>query len=101
MKNHQYHIAYIILAIVAIVIIVGLVLFFANRGGGIQVTGMKERTTGAATTEIIPGKIVIGEKGITWIQHDKPKLKGLLARGVGVARGGKAKLVQHAIVETY
>ena len=31
------------------------------------------------------GKIMIGEKGITWIQHDSPKLKTLLERGVRIA----------------
>ena len=31
------------------------------------------------------GKIMIGEKGITWIQADNPKLKKLLERGVRVA----------------
>lgn len=31
------------------------------------------------------GKIFIGEKGITWIQQDNPKLKQLLQKGVRVA----------------
>lgn len=31
------------------------------------------------------GKIMIGEKGITWIQSDNPKLKRLMERGVRVA----------------
>ena len=31
------------------------------------------------------GKIIIGEKGISWIQQDNPKLKQLLQRGVRVA----------------
>lgn len=31
------------------------------------------------------GKIMIGEKGITWIQQDNPKLKKLLERGIRVA----------------
>ena len=31
------------------------------------------------------GKIMIGEKGITWVQQDNPKLKKLLERGVRVA----------------
>jgi len=31
------------------------------------------------------GKIMIGEKGITWIQQDNPKLKKLLERGTRVA----------------
>lgn len=31
------------------------------------------------------GKIMTGEKGITWIQQDNPKLKRLLERGVRVA----------------
>ncbi|MCX6708625.1 MAG: hypothetical protein NTW67_03170 [Candidatus Woesearchaeota archaeon] len=31
------------------------------------------------------GKILIGEKGISWIQQDNPKLMRLLARGVRVA----------------
>ena len=31
------------------------------------------------------GKIVIGSKGITWIQNDNPKLKKLLERAVRVA----------------
>ena len=30
------------------------------------------------------GKIFIGEKGITWIQQDNPKLKQLLKKGVRV-----------------
>jgi len=30
------------------------------------------------------GKIFIGEKGITWIQQDNPKLKQLLQKGVRV-----------------
>ncbi len=31
------------------------------------------------------GKIMIGEKGVTWIQQNNPKLKRLLERGVRVA----------------
>ena len=31
------------------------------------------------------GKIIIGEKGITWIAQDNPALKKLLSRGVRVA----------------
>ena len=31
------------------------------------------------------GKIMIGEKGITWIAQDNPRLKQLLARGIRVA----------------
>lgn len=31
------------------------------------------------------GKIMIGEKGITWIAQDNPKLKKLLERGVRIA----------------
>ena len=31
------------------------------------------------------GKIMIGSKGITWIQNDNPKLKKLLAKAVRVA----------------
>ena len=31
------------------------------------------------------GKIMIGEKGIAWIQQNNPKLKKLLERGVRVA----------------
>lgn len=31
------------------------------------------------------GKILIGEKGISWIQQDNPKLRRLLERGVRVA----------------
>ena len=31
------------------------------------------------------GKILIGEKGISWIAQDSPKIKSLLARGVRVA----------------
>ncbi len=31
------------------------------------------------------GKIIIGQKGITWIYNDNPKLKSLLKRAVRVA----------------
>jgi len=31
------------------------------------------------------GKIMIGEKGITWIAQDNPKLKKMLERGIRVA----------------
>ena len=31
------------------------------------------------------GKILIGEKGISWIQQDNPRLRRLLERGVRVA----------------
>ncbi|MBI4016885.1 MAG: hypothetical protein HY363_04290 [Candidatus Aenigmarchaeota archaeon] len=31
------------------------------------------------------GKIMIGEKGITWIAQDSPRLKTLLEKGVRVA----------------
>lgn len=31
------------------------------------------------------GKILVGEKGISWIQQDNPRLKRLLQRGVRVA----------------
>ena len=31
------------------------------------------------------GKIVIGSKGITWIQNDNPKLKKLLGKAIRVA----------------
>ncbi len=31
------------------------------------------------------GKIMIGSKGITWIQNDNPKFKKLLARAVRIA----------------
>ncbi|VVB80966.1 Uncharacterised protein [uncultured archaeon] len=31
------------------------------------------------------GKIMIGEKGISWIQQDNPRLRKLLERGVRVA----------------
>ena len=31
------------------------------------------------------GKIMMGSKGITWIQNDNPKLKKLLAKAVRVA----------------
>lgn len=31
------------------------------------------------------GKIFVGEKGITWVQQENPKLRKLLARAVRVA----------------
>ena len=31
------------------------------------------------------GKIIIGSKGITWVQNDNPKLKKLLEKAVRVA----------------
>lgn len=31
------------------------------------------------------GKILIGSKGITWVQNDNPKLKRLLAKAVRVS----------------
>ena len=31
------------------------------------------------------GKIFVGEKGVSWVQQDNPKLKKLLARAVRVA----------------
>ena len=31
------------------------------------------------------GKIMIGSKGISWLQHDNPKLKAMLKKAVRVA----------------
>ena len=47
------HLAFVILGIVIIVLIVGLVLMFTTEKRNIQITGMKERTTGAQTVSAV------------------------------------------------